>query len=290
MLLPKAGSTASRSTRRSHIGAERAFDRQASWFGASVGPRKASTLQRSPFNPTCLARCVPSLLSWLPRSCSGTTTDTTTARSPQPSAFRNEQWERACGRPARSYAWRLEKAPSMASHLRDRERCLLGKSEVRMPIPERNTLGPGFEKRLKAALDRVTPPSPLLSSARYRSGAAKLPRRAWRLVAVLVAVTATGAALTAAAATGSTNPVVWTERAGSAIESVSKPVAGPNAAHTPRPEPSRETSSGEGTAAGRPTPSGREQEPERSPAFRVKSVSKHRPVQRPATQGGHRIA
>ncbi|MEA2628921.1 MAG: hypothetical protein QOJ10_1381 [Chloroflexota bacterium] len=134
-----------------------------------------------------------------------------------------------------------------------------------MPIPERNTLGPGFERRLKAALDRVTPPSPLLSSARYRSGAAMLPRRAWRLVPVLLAVTAAGAALTATAATGSTNPVVWTERAGSAIESVSEPAAGPKAAHTPQPEPSRETSSGEGTAPGRPTPSGRGQEPESSP-------------------------
>ena len=30
-----------------------------------------------------------------------------------------------------------------------------------MPIPDRNTLGAGFENRLKAALDRVTPPSPL---------------------------------------------------------------------------------------------------------------------------------
>jgi hypothetical protein len=154
----------------------------------------------------------------------------------------------------------------MASHLRGRERCLLGKSEVTMPIPEHNSLGPGFERRLKAALDKVTPPSPLLSSARYRSGGAVLPRRAWRLVPVLVAVTAAGAALTAAAATGSTNPVVWTERAGSAIESVSKPVANPKAAQTPRPQPSRETSSGQGTEQGRPTPSdGHEQERQRSP-------------------------
>jgi outer membrane biosynthesis protein TonB len=134
-----------------------------------------------------------------------------------------------------------------------------------MPIPEHNTLGTGFERRLKAALDKVTPPSPLLSSARYRSGAALLPRRAWRLVPVLVAVTAAGAALTAAAATGSPNPVVWTERAGSAIESVSKPAASPKAAPAPRPQPSRGTSSGQGTGPVRPTPSGHEQEPQRSP-------------------------
>lgn len=134
-----------------------------------------------------------------------------------------------------------------------------------MPIPEHNTLGPGFERRLKAALDKVTPPSPLLSSARYRSGTGMLPRRAWRLVPVLVAVVAAGAALTAAAATGSTNPMVWTERAGSAIESVSKPVLSPKAAHTPRPQPSRDTSSGQRTGPGRPTPSGHDQEPQRSP-------------------------
>lgn len=137
-----------------------------------------------------------------------------------------------------------------------------------MPIPERDRLGPGFERRLKAALDRVAPPSPLLSSARYRSGAAALPGRAWRLVPALVAIGAAGAALTAAAATGSPNPAVWEERAGSAIQSVShQPAAGPKAVRTPRPEPSRQPSSGKGTEPGHATPSsGHEQEPQRSPA------------------------
>lgn len=134
-----------------------------------------------------------------------------------------------------------------------------------MPIPEQNTLGPDFDRRLKAALDKVAPPSPLLSNARYRTAAAMLPGRAWRLVPVLVAVVAAGAALSAAAATGSANPVVWTQRAGSAIESVSRPVASPKVAHTPRPQPSGGSSSGQATGPGRPTPSGHEQEPTERP-------------------------
>ena len=42
-----------------------------------------------------------------------------------------------------------------------------------MPIPEDEMLGSVLEKRLKAALDEVMPPSPSLSSARYRVGVAK---------------------------------------------------------------------------------------------------------------------
>jgi hypothetical protein len=153
-----------------------------------------------------------------------------------------------------------------------------------MPIPEHNTLGPGFERRLKAALDRVAPPSPLLSSARYRSGAAMLPRRTWRLVPVLVGIGAAGMALTAAAATGSPNPVVWTERAGSAIQSVSHTsVASPKAAQTSRPQSSRGTSSGPGTAPGRPTTSsGHEQEPSRTPEPTDRGEASPRPRPSPS--------
>jgi hypothetical protein len=129
-----------------------------------------------------------------------------------------------------------------------------------MPITEHDKLDPGFEKRLKAALDSAIPPSPLLSSARYRSLTA-WPGRPWRLAPALVAIGAAGMALTAAAATGSPNPAVWTERAGSVIQFVSHvPAATPKAARTPRPEPSHGNPSG-GTGGGHPTPStGREQE------------------------------
>jgi len=103
-----------------------------------------------------------------------------------------------------------------------------------MPNTEHDPIDRGFEWRLKAALDRVTPPS---SNPRYAStvmGAA----RVWPLGPALVAAAATIVllAVTATAATGSANPVVWAERAGSTMQSVGHT---PEAA--PSPEPSPET-------------------------------------------------
>jgi outer membrane biosynthesis protein TonB len=149
-----------------------------------------------------------------------------------------------------------------------------------MPILEKDELGPGFEKRLKAALDRVVPPSPLLSTARYRSAPAWLPSRRWRLApALAIAVGAAGVALTAVAATGSPNPVIWTERAGFAIESVSHiPGASPKAHQSPRPEPSRGSTPGQETEPSHPTPSsGREVEPSPSPEPTERSEASPRP-------------
>lgn len=103
-----------------------------------------------------------------------------------------------------------------------------------MPNTEQDSMDRGFEWRLKAALDRVTPPS---SSPRYAStvmGGA----RAWPLGPALVAAGATMVllAVTATAATGSPNPVVWAERAGTTIQSV-----GHTPEASPSPEPSPET-------------------------------------------------
>ena len=134
-----------------------------------------------------------------------------------------------------------------------------------MPIAENGPLGPGFERRLKAALDSVSPPSPLASSARYRAGARR-PVRPWRYAPVLAGGAAAAMALTAAAATGSPNPVIWTERAGSVIQSVSHvPGASPKAAQSPRPEPSHQGPSGQGPGPGSATPSS-SHEVEPSPA------------------------
>ena len=134
-----------------------------------------------------------------------------------------------------------------------------------MPTPEQEPLGPIFEQRLKAALDRVTPPSPMLSSARYRSLIASRSGKAWRLAPALVGIGAALMALTAAAATGSPNPAVWTERAGSVIQNVGHiPASTPKTAKSPKPE-----SSHEATQPGRPTSDGRDKEgspePEESP-------------------------
>jgi hypothetical protein len=108
-----------------------------------------------------------------------------------------------------------------------------------MPIGEHDTLSPGFERRLREALESFVPPSRQLSSARYKSAAARRARRAWMLVPALVGVGAVGMAFTAAAATGSPNPAVWSERAGSVIQSVSHiPAAEPKVTPTPKSQPS----------------------------------------------------
>ena len=130
-----------------------------------------------------------------------------------------------------------------------------------MPITDDELLGPGLEKRLKAALDEVMPPSPSLSSARYRLGAARRLSRAWRFAPALVAVAVAGVAVTATAATGSPNPAIWRDKAGTVIQNVGHfPGTSPKPAQNPKP---RSTGA---SNAGRPTPtSGHESEPKQSP-------------------------
>jgi outer membrane biosynthesis protein TonB len=98
-----------------------------------------------------------------------------------------------------------------------------------MPNTEHDQMDRGFEWRLKAALDRVTPP---LSSPRYAS-AAMGGARAWPIGPALVAAGAAMVllAVTATATTGSYNPAVWAERAGTTIQSVG---------HTSESAPSQE--------------------------------------------------
>jgi hypothetical protein len=100
-----------------------------------------------------------------------------------------------------------------------------------MRMTRRYAVNPVFEWRLRAALDQVTP---LWSPPRYQT--ARALARPWRLAPVVVAGAATVLlALTATAATGSPNPVVWTQRATTTIESVGHP-----AEAAPNPEPSPE--------------------------------------------------
>lgn len=89
-----------------------------------------------------------------------------------------------------------------------------------MPIIERGALGPGFDRRLKVALDAVVPSAPLF--ARYFLITPVRSSRPWRFASALVGVGAVGVmALSAFAETGSANPMVWTQRAASTIQSVS---------------------------------------------------------------------
>jgi hypothetical protein len=135
-----------------------------------------------------------------------------------------------------------------------------------MPTSDDDTLGPALERRLKAALDQVVPPSPQLSNARYLIRAGKPWSRAWRLAPALVAVAAAGAVLTATAATGSPNPAIWRDRAGIVIQNVGHfPASIPKAAHSPSSKPRASTTTQE-TGSTHPTPtSGHEFQPKPSP-------------------------
>jgi len=135
-----------------------------------------------------------------------------------------------------------------------------------MPDTDRDPLDPGFERRLKAALDRITPPA---SSPRYAEQAVT-GLRPWRMAPIVLA---TGAAcllaLSAAFTTGSPNPVVWTQRAASTIESVGhapvttpSPVSSEPARATPRSSPAAPAQHAEVGASPSPRRSDR---PEESP-------------------------
>lgn len=116
-----------------------------------------------------------------------------------------------------------------------------------MPNTDHDPMDPGFEWRLKAALDRITPPA---SRPRYES-ASMGGVRSWRIAPVLLAgATAVLLAVTATAATGSPNPVVWTQRAASTIESVGH---APEASPSPEPSPERSEETPNGGAAAQPT-------------------------------------
>ena len=103
-----------------------------------------------------------------------------------------------------------------------------------MPKTEGDPLGPGFDWRLSVELNRVRP---RWSSPRYLNAP---PHRvgAWRLAPVgLVAGVIGILALSAYAATGSANPVVWEQR----IVTTIQPIMVPEATSAPTPaEPQRE--------------------------------------------------
>ena len=97
-----------------------------------------------------------------------------------------------------------------------------------MPKTDPDPLGPHFNWRLRAELDRV---QPRFSSPRYLSHGAGGRVGAWRFAPAALAIGLAGIlGLTAYAATGSTNPAVWTERAKSVIEAVP-----PSSESTPSP-------------------------------------------------------
>jgi hypothetical protein len=129
---------------------------------------------------------------------------------------------------------------NLASHFNALQRSLQTKVGY-MPKTD-DPLGPGFEWRLRAALSQVQPP---YSPPRYQSVTALGALRTGLLrAAPAVAVAVAALLLTAFAATGSPNPVIWTQNAASAITSITHqepiPTAEPTSA--PQQEPVRNSS------------------------------------------------
>jgi hypothetical protein len=123
-----------------------------------------------------------------------------------------------------------------------------------MQITDIGQLGPGFERRLRAALDAVAPPTLLMSDARYLSPRSSRP---WRFASALVGIGAVGAvAVSAFAATGSPNPAVWTERAASSIQSVTHiPELSPTPPQSSVPDPRLSAPIGQQAGTSHATPS-----------------------------------
>lgn len=97
-----------------------------------------------------------------------------------------------------------------------------------MPRTDQDPLGPGFEWRLRHALNRV---QPRFSTPRYASRPAPAVR-SWRLAPAALGLALVGMlSLSAYAATGSANPAVWTRQAVNVIQS-----AGHASPATPAPE------------------------------------------------------
>jgi hypothetical protein len=112
-----------------------------------------------------------------------------------------------------------------------------------MQMADMGPLGPDFYYRLRRALDRVQPPTPLAANARYRTATIRTssqPRR-FMMALALGAIAALVAAAGTIAAGGSPNPVSVTQRFVTPILPVSHvPLQSPS----PDAKPSIQTTSG----------------------------------------------
>jgi len=93
-------------------------------------------------------------------------------------------------------------------------------------------LGPSFEKRLRAELDRSKPTTLRPASARYSRISPGYGRLRFLKTAVAVAAALALATVAASATSGSPNPSVWKERALTTVQKVTQ-----TAPPSPTPEP-----------------------------------------------------
>ncbi len=98
-------------------------------------------------------------------------------------------------------------------------------------------LGPSFDKRLRAELDRFMPPTPRPESARFSLAPAGYRRLARLKPALAVAAAVAVLMVAASAASGSPNPGVWTQRAVTTVESVTQSTPPSPTPEPPKPSP-----------------------------------------------------
>jgi hypothetical protein len=137
-------------------------------------------------------------------------------------------------------------------------------------------LGPGFEWRLRTTLDRVQPPH---TAPRYESlSLGRTLRAGLRRAAPMVAIGVAGLLLTAYAGTGSPNPVIWTQNAASAFNSITHgpqpvPVAEPSSAPVQQPDRAASQPKSE-----QDQPEGTSEQDGAEPAEPAEPAEKHEPV------------
>lgn len=150
-----------------------------------------------------------------------------------------------------------------------------------MSKTEGDQLGPGFEHRLRSELDRVHPRS---TAPRYATAPPRVG--GWRFAPVALVISVAGmVALAAFVTTGSTNPVVWTERVVTAIHS--EPTAAPPATEEHHGEPaaapkreSEQPSSAEPTERAEPSDRPR-------PGVSPEPMESPEPTELPRASGDH---
>jgi hypothetical protein len=134
-------------------------------------------------------------------------------------------------------------------------------------------LGPSFDRRLRAELDRSKPPTPRPESARYSQIPPGYGRLGFLKPAVAVAAALALVTVAASAASGSPNPSVWKERALTTVQEVTQtappsPTPEPPKASPIQPAPAAQPEPSEAPEPNRESPEpsgGTRQEPTESP-------------------------
>ena len=126
-------------------------------------------------------------------------------------------------------------------------------------------LGPSFDKRLRAELDRSKPTTLRPASARYSRISPGYGRLRFLKTAVAVAAALALATVAASAASGSPNPSVWKERALTTVHKVTQTAPPSPTPEQPKASPIQPAPAAQPEPSEAPEPSRESPEPSESP-------------------------